>query len=373
MEEVLRLNGTDFDIRAAGTAMRFLTAFLSGKAGEWTLTGTERMKRRPVKPLVDALIALGARIEYMEREGFPPLRIFGRNLQGGAITLQGDVSSQYASALLMAAPLMREGLTLRLTGIVVSAPYIRLTIELMKRFGAAVKQQGQTIRVAPQAYRPVPFTVEADWSAASYWYAMAAISQRAGITLTGLFRDSLQGDAAGSKLFAHLGVDTVFTEQGIRLEPAPGNSCKRLEYNFVNEPDLAQTFAVTCAMKGIPFRFSGLQSLRIKETDRIAALKSELRKFGYRLTDSGKGVLEWTGERCEPESRPIIETYDDHRMAMAFAPCALARPEGITIAHPEVVAKSYPSFWKDLQTAGFDIREMPPSGCGCESFRLTYK
>lgn len=352
--KALNSNERDFDIKAAGTAMRFLTAFLSKVVGEWTITGTERMKNRPIKILVDALNSLGARVEYMGKEGYPPLRIFGSALQGGEISLAGGVSSQYISALLMIAPLMEKGLTLHLEGNVISKPYIDLTLQLMARYGVKAEWSGQTIRVRPQEYVPVPFTVESDWSAASYWYEMMALSRDAEIELSGLFKDSLQGDAAGAKLFARLGVGTTFTGRGVILRHN-GNSVKKLSYDFVNEPDLAQTFVVTCALLNVPFRFSGLQSLKIKETDRIEALKTELRKLGYLLADSHGSILEWDGARCEPEQHPVIATYEDHRMAMAFAPAALLRPEGIEIAHPEVVSKSYPHYWEDLEKAGFSI------------------
>ena len=305
MVKALNSNDRDFDIKAAGTAMRFLTAFLSKVVGEWTITGTERMKNRPIKILVDALNALGARVEYMEKEGYPPLRIFGSALQGGEISLAGGVSSQYISALLMIAPLMENGLTLHLEGVVIS-------------------------------------------------YSMMALSKNAEIELLGLFKNSLQGDAAGAKLFAQLGVGTTYTDRGVVLKHN-GNRTKKLNYNFVNEPDLAQTFVVTCVLLNIPFRFTGLQSLKIKETDRIEALKTELRKLGYLLTDSNNSILEWNGERCEPQAHPVITTYEDHRMAMAFAPAALVLPEGIEIADPQVVSKSYPHYWRDLRTAGFII------------------
>lgn len=356
MVKALNSNDRDFDIKAAGTAMRFLTAFLSKVVGEWTITGTERMKNRPIRILVDALNALGARVEYMEKEGYPPLRIFGSALKGGEISLAGGVSSQYISALLMIAPLMEDGLTLQLEGAVISKPYINLTLQLMEQYGVKAEWNGQTIKVRPQEYRPVPFTVEADWSAASYWYAMMALSKEAEIELLGLFKDSLQGDAAGAKLFAQLGVGTTFTDRGVILKHN-GNRTKKLVYNFVNEPDLAQTFVVACVLLNTPFRFTGLQSLKIKETDRIEALKTELRKLGYLLTDSNGSILEWNGERCEPEAHPVIATYEDHRMAMAFAPAALVRPEGIEIADPEVVSKSYPRYWEDLLSAGFQIEK----------------
>ena len=352
--EAMRANGRDFNIGAAGTAMRFLTAFLSKTAGEWTLTGTERMKNRPIRLLVEALNSLGARIEYMEKEGFPPLRISGRALQGGDIRLSGSLSSQYVSALLMVAPLMEKGLSLHPEGQIVSAPYIRLTLALMKCFGATAGWEGQTLRVLPGSYRPAPFTVEADWSAASYWYALAALAQQADVCLEGLFGNSLQGDAAVAGLFERLGVETSFANGRFRLRQT-GKLCERMTYDFVNEPDLAQTFVATCAGLGVPFRFEGLQSLRIKETDRIEALKTELRRLGYLLADSQGGILEWNGQRCEPEPKPLIRTYDDHRMAMAFAPLALVCPQGIEIDNPPVVTKSYPAFWDDLQRAGFEL------------------
>lgn len=354
MVKALNSNDSHFDVKAAGTAMRFLTAFLSKEVGEWTITGTERMKNRPIRILVDALNAVGAKIEYLEKEGFPPLRIMGSALQGGEISLDGGVSSQYISALLMIAPLMEKGLTLHLQGKVISKPYIHLTLQLMKQYGVESEWVGSTIKVAPQSYRPLPYTVESDWSAASYWYEMMALSQQAEIELKGLFKESLQGDAAGAKLFAQLGVATDYKAGGVVLRKN-GNVCQKLIYDFVNEPDLAQTFVTTCAFMDIPFRFTGLQSLKIKETDRIEALKCELRKLGYVLTDTNGSILEWNGERCEPEAHPVITTYEDHRMAMAFAPASLVRKEGIEIAHPEVVSKSYPHFWENLESAGFVV------------------
>lgn len=360
MVEALSSNSRDFNVGAAGTTMRFLTAFLSKVVGEWTITGTERMKNRPIKVLVDALNALGARIEYMEKEGYPPLRIFGSALQGGEISLPGNVSSQYISAILMIAPLTEQGVTLHLEGNIGSKPYIHITLRLMEQFGVKASWTGNTIRVVPQEYKPVPFKVESDWSGASYWYEIMALSKDAEIELLGLFKDSLQGDASGAKLFAQLGVGTTYTNRGVVLRHN-GNVCKKLIYNFVDEPDLAQTFVVTCVLLNIPFRFSGLQSLKIKETDRIEALKTELRKLGYVLTDSHDSLLEWNGERCEPEARPVIATYEDHRMALSFAPAALVLPEGIEIAHPNVVSKSYPRYWENLKAAGFSIEEKEPA------------
>lgn len=356
MIRALNSDDTHFDIQAAGTAMRFLTAFLSKIVGEWTITGTERMQQRPIKLLVDALNSVGARIEYAGKEGFPPLRIFGSALQGGEITLAGGVSSQYISALLMIAPLMEKGLSLHLEGTVISRPYIELTLSLMERYGVKAQWTGQTIRVLPQEYQPVRFTVESDWSAASYWYEIMLLAKNAEVELEGLFKNSLQGDAQGAALFARLGIGTTFTGKGVRLKRT-GAACSKLTYNFVNEPDLAQTFVVACVLTNTPFRFTGLQSLKIKETDRIEALKTEFRKLGYVLTDSNDSILEWNGERCEPAAAPVIATYEDHRMAMAFAPAALVMENGITIADPGVVSKSYPRYWDDLKRAGFEIKE----------------
>ena len=357
MVNALRSEGCDFNVGAAGTTMRFLTAFLAQREGQWTITGSARMKNRPIKVLVEALNALGAHIEYIEKEGFPPLRIAGCPLRGGEISLPGDVSSQYISALLMIAPFMRQGVTLHLVGEIVSRPYIHITLQLMRQFGVQSTWADHTIKVGPQSYQPVRFTVESDWSAASYWYQIMALSPSAEIELLGLFEQSLQGDAAGAKLFSQLVVATLFTERGVRLRHN-GKRCQRLDYDFVNEPDLAQTFVVTCALLNVPFRFTGLQSLKIKETDRIEAVKNELLKLGYVLHDEQDSILSWDGERCDPEAHPVIATYEDHRMALSFAPAALVRPEGIEIAHPQVVSKSYPHYWDDLRAAGFEVEEM---------------
>ena len=348
MVKALNSNDRDFNVGAAGTTMRFLTAFLSKVVGEWTITGTERMKNRPIKVLVDALNALGARIEYMEKEGYPPLRIFGSALQGGEISLPGNVSSQYISAILMIAPLTENGVTLHLEGAIISRPYIHITLQLMEQYGVRASWTENTIKVLPQEYKPIRFTVESDWSAASYWYEIMALSKNAEIELLGLFKNSLQGDAAGAKLFAQLGVGTTYTKRGVVLKHT-GNICEKLVYNFVNEPDLAQTFVVTCVLLNIPFRFTGLQSLKIKETDRIEALKTELRKLGYVLTDRNDSILEWNGERREPESHPVIATYEDHRMALSFAPAALVRPEGIRSPTRKWSARVIPIIGKILR------------------------
>ena len=344
------------DIMAAGTAMRFLTAFLSVTEGEHTITGTERMRQRPIKILVDALRSIGADIEYTENEGFPPLKIKGTRLEGKEITLPGDVSSQYISALMMIGPILKNGLKLKLTGNIISRPYINLTIEIMKEFGGKAEwEKDNVIVIHPQNYKPVPYYVESDWSAASYWYEIAALSEDACIELPGLFKKSFQGDSKVAELFEQLGVKTEYADKHITLSKSR-NITERLEYDFVNQPDLAQTFVVTCCMLEIPFRFSGLQSLKIKETDRMAALMNEMKKLGYVILESEGSILEWNGERCESETTPAIDTYEDHRMAMAFAPAAL-KLKNIRINNPQVVSKSYPGFWNDLTKAGFNIME----------------
>lgn len=348
------------DILAAGTAMRFLTAYLSVTPGERIITGTARMQQRPIQILVNALRELGAEIEYTGNEGFPPLRIHGTELDLNEIQLKGNVSSQYISALLMIGPVLKNGLTVHLSGEIISRPYINLTLQLMTDFGAEASWTSpNSILVTPKPYKSVPFTVESDWSAASYWYQIVALTckaEKAEIELLGLFRKSYQGDSRGAEVFARLGIATEFTDRGVKLTRS-GNLPDRLDEDFIDIPDLAQTLIVTCALLNVPFRFTGLQSLKIKETDRIAALKAELKKLGYILREENDSVLIWNGERCEPEALPIIDTYEDHRMAMAFAPAIIHFPE-MQIADPEVVSKSYPNYWNDLRKAGFGISEI---------------
>ncbi|WP_308745977.1 3-phosphoshikimate 1-carboxyvinyltransferase [uncultured Bacteroides sp.] len=354
MIKALTQDEETIDIMAAGTAMRFLTAYLSVTPGERIITGTTRMQQRPIQILVNALRELGAEISYTNNEGFPPLHIKGVELKGNEITLKGNVSSQYISALLMIGPALKNGLTLHLSGEIISRPYINLTLQLMQDFGAkAAWTSSDSISVAPQPYTSIPFTVESDWSAASYWYQIAALSPKTEIELLGLFRNSYQGDSRGAEVFSRLGITTEFTTKGVKLKKT-GKAPERLEEDFIDIPDLAQTFVVTCALMNIPFRFTGLQSLKIKETDRIAALKNELKKLGYVIKEENDSVLMWNGERCEPEETPVIATYEDHRMAMAFAPAIISHPT-MQIADPQVVTKSYPGYWKDLKQAGFQI------------------
>ena len=345
------------DIGAAGTAMRFSTALLAVTEGRHVITGSERMKNRPIAVLVDALRQLGAHIDYVEKTGFPPLEIVGNpDIEGGRISLPGDISSQYISALLMIGPKLCCGLTLELTGNIVSRPYINMTLAIMKEYGACAGWTADNvIEVKAGGYTPREYFVENDWSAASYWYEMMAFTEDADaeILLPNLFRDSLQGDCKGADLFHLLGVETAYTKEEVLLRKS-GKVADRFDYDFVEIPDLAQTFTVTCCMLGIPFHFKGLQSLKIKETDRINALKVEMRKLGYVLEDRNDSELIWQGKRCEPESDAAIDTYEDHRMAMAFAPAAI-KTGRLKINNPHVVSKSYPHFWEDLKSVGFSI------------------
>ena len=345
------------DIGAAGTAMRFSTALLAVTEGSHIITGSERMKKRPIGILVNALRQLGAQIEYVEDDGFPPLRIVGNNsLEGGIISLPGNVSSQYISAMLMIGPTLKTGLTLRLTGEIISRPYINMTIAIMHSFGANVQfATDNTIVVKPGKYNQNDYTVENDWSAASYWYEIIALANNtdATIYLPNLYKNSLQGDCKGAEVFRKLGVETQYTSNGVTIRKTP-ISIASLEYDFVEMPDLAQTFVVTCCMLGVHFHFTGLQSLKIKETDRINALKVEMKKLGYVIEDRNDSELLWQGELCKPMDNCSIDTYEDHRMAMAFAPVSMKIGK-ININDPHVVTKSYPHYWDDLKKVGFEL------------------
>jgi 3-phosphoshikimate 1-carboxyvinyltransferase len=357
LEALLKSSEQTRDAGAAGTTFRFLTAYLSMQPGEQLLTGTERMKQRPVGVLVEALRKLGARIEYVEKTGYPPLRIGAPDGFGKANTLSiaANTSSQYISALLMLAPTLPEGLRLQLEGQIVSRPYIEMTLSLMAYFGVQHEWEGQVIVVPPQKYEGKPFTVEADWSAASYYYAMAAIAPEAELRLNGLFENSVQGDSVLTDMFAEFGVESCFDDRGVLLKKPEGVEVpSEFTWNFLKCPDLAQTLAVCCAALGTSGTFCGLETLRIKETDRILALQQELQKVNANLIE-----LPPTGERTYYQTQgktlfrdtPVFATYEDHRMAMAFAPLAMQHP--ITIEEPDVVVKSYPDFWKDLRKIGY--------------------
>lgn len=344
------------NIKAAGTAMRFLTAYLSAIPGEHSITGTERMQNRPIGILVDALRYLGADISYEAKEGYPPLHIKGHALEGGHLEVVGNISSQYISALLMIGPILKKGLELKLLGEIASRPYIDLTLCTMQEFGASAEWTDiDTIMVKPIPYKECPYLIENDWSAASYWYEIMALSPNSEIKLEGLRDGSKQGDSVLKYIFSLLGVKTEFEKDNMVALKAHRCLLPHLDYDFTGSPDLAQTFVVCCCMMGVRFKFTGLASLKIKETDRIEALKKELLKVGYVIKDEHDDTLIWDGEVCKPTWAPI-DTYEDHRMAMAFAPIALKYGK-IEINHPEVVSKSYPHYWDDLRKAGFIIEE----------------
>jgi len=360
MDALLKSDSDVRDAGAAGTTFRFLTAYLSMQEGTQVLTGTKRMKQRPIGVLVEALRKLGAHIEYLEEEGYPPLKIHSPDNLGtnNQLSISAGTSSQYISALLMIAPTLPKGLELTLDGKIVSRPYIEMTLNLMKYFGVEHSWKDQTITVLPQTYQPKPFTVEADWSGASYYYAMAAFADELDLQLNGLFKESVQGDAILAEMMKQFKIKTTFNKKGVRLTKYKTKKLVPLfEWDFIKCPDLAQTLAVVCGGLGIQGLFSGLETLRIKETDRIAALQTELAKVQVYLSPLPK--------RFSPKSNkeyfmidgkavvdnPTFPTYEDHRMAMAIAPLAMLG--SIHVEEAMVVEKSYPLFWEDLQKLKF--------------------
>jgi 3-phosphoshikimate 1-carboxyvinyltransferase len=362
MNKVLESNTNHFDIGHAGTAMRFLTAYLSKIVGEWYLTGSERMQQRPIAILVDALRKMGAQIEYVGKEGFPPLRITGTALKGGILELDGSISSQYISALLMIAPTVQGGLTLRLINRITSRSYIEMTLELMKKFGIRSHWSGNEIRIEAQNYKPIPYSVEADWSGASYWYALAALSEKCDLHLKGLQLNSLQGDAIQAEWFEkYFGIKSRQEGDSVRLTHNKAVLLRKLSLNLIENPDIAQTLVVLAIGKKLPFHFSGLKTLKIKETDRITALKNECAKLGVILDEPADGELSWDGVVDETliQNKPLISTYDDHRMAMAFASAAMFG-DSIGIEEAMVVTKSYPTFYEDLREVGFKVESIIP-------------
>ncbi len=359
MLEALNSNSNKFDIGHAGTAMRFLTAFLAKIVGEWEITGSERMQQRPISILVDALKSLGAQIEYTKNEGFPPLKILGSRLIGKTIELDGSVSSQYISALLLIAPTIENGLILKLKGEITSRSYIELTLKLMAKFGIQYHWEENEITVPEQKYFAREFTIEADWSGASYWYEILSMCDSGEIVLKNLELESLQGDANIAGWFTQFGVNSIQKPDGVLLVKSENISPEKLSHDFIENPDVAQTMACLCVAKKIPFYFSGLKTLKIKETDRISALQNELAKFGAELTEPAPGELAWNGKINADFiiDNPVIETYHDHRMALAFAPMAMSGCR-LQISDPLVITKSYPGFWEDLKKAGFTVSEV---------------
>jgi len=348
-----------WDVLDAGTTMRFLTAFAAIKGLPKLMTGSSRMQERPIGILVDALRELGAEISYEKVDGYPPHRIHGFEDKGvKRIQIRGDVSSQYISAILMVSPLLKNGLELELTGKIGSLPYIQMTLNQMKDFGVESSWDGNVIKIANQSYKGKSFSVEADWSAASYWYSIVALSENAEVKLFGLKPVSSQGDSVLVQLMEILGVKSEFFDGGVKLTKIASQS--KLVWDFTHCPDIAQTIAVICAVKGVDAHFSGLESLRIKETDRIEAIRAELEKFGVVVEVIGDEEIKIAPKQSfDLTSSVTIATYKDHRMAMAFAPLAAVRGN-LEIENMDVVNKSYPDYWSDLEKVGFkfEIKEV---------------
>ena len=355
VDALSRREGGDINVGAAGTAMRFLTAYFATREGVTvTLDGTERMRQRPIGVLVDALRSLGAHIDYLGAEGYPPLRISGTAMHGGTIEMNGGVSSQFISAVMMVLPAIGGGV-IRLLGDIVSLPYIHMTAAVMRDMGAEVDITDNVITVG-NGYTGQDYMVEGDWSAAAPWYALAALLPESSLSLEGLASDSIQGDARLVDLGRKLGIDTRFDAHGATLDSSHFiGCCCSCFADMAGTPDLVLSWAVLLCLLERSFRMTGVRTLRIKESDRIEALREELLKLGYVLKIEGEDAISWYGERVAVgQNPPVINSHDDHRMAMAFAPAAVRYP-GLIIADAEVVSKSYPSYWAHLEQVGFEL------------------
>ncbi len=351
---------TEINVGNAGTVMRFLTAVLAVTPGKWLIAGTERMQQRPVKPLTDALQALGAELTFTNTPGFPPVLINGNpHLKGGTVNLNAGISSQFISALMMLGPALKNGITIELQGDIISGSYIRMTQSLMQKAGAVVTFNGNTLLIKERQYNNIDFdsVLEPDWSAAAFWYQVVAFTPGARVVLKGLKNTSVQGDSVLPAIYANLGVKSVFTQDGLMLTKSDLPAAPEFSYDFTECPDLAQAVIVTCAAMGIKGSFSGLKTLRVKETDRIEALRSELTKLGYGIyvVDNQVHISGSNYTQMKENSPVIVKCYDDHRMAMSFATLALLRDD-ICLDEPEVVKKSYPGFWKDMELAGLALK-----------------
>jgi 3-phosphoshikimate 1-carboxyvinyltransferase len=361
LQTALRQDGNVLDIGHAGTAMRFLTAFLANQEGKKvTLTGSDRMKERPIGILVDALRYLGANITYAEKEGYPPLQIIGKKLKGGEVTMDGSVSSQYLSALLLIGSQMEKGLTLRLSGMITSRPYLEMTTGLLKDIGITVQEEENFIKISPQSHiQEQQMVVESDWSSAGYWYSWVALQPGDySIKLSSYKKDSLQGDAQLSVLYEKLGVNTTF--DGNQIVLARNTSFQqpdRLLYDLTHQPDQAQTIFATCIGLGIDLKLTGLHTLRIKETDRIEAMAVEGARFRESVIKTTTNTIEIIFPQHSPFNDTVtIDTYKDHRMALAFAP--LCRFVQLTINQADVVSKSYADYWDDMRAVNVEITEI---------------
>lgn len=347
MQKALASTSNEINIGHAGTAMRFLTAYFAVKENsEIVLTGSHRMKDRPIKILVDALKSLGANIQYLEKEGYPPLKIIGKKLENNFVEIDGNVSSQYISALLLISPTLKNGLQLKFKGEVTSVPYIKMTLSLLAELGIELSWDDDSISISPKPFiEDETVVVESDWSSASYFYSMVALSPNGEVTLSSYKKNSLQGDSVLAEIYQSLGIETTFEENAITLKNTGIlNPSKLMDLNLIGAPDIAQTIAVTCFGLGIECYLTGLHTLKIKETDRLVALKSEIEKLGGEVEITNETLL--LKPSTTIHENISVATYDDHRMAMAFAPIALKVP--VQIEEANVVSKSYPTFWKDF-------------------------
>lgn len=353
MQAALKSTSDFIDINHAGTAMRFLTSYFSQLEGrEVILTGSERMQQRPIKILVDALRSLGASIEYEKKQGYPPLRIKGKKLDGGTISLPADISSQYISSLIMLGAVLKAGIELNLKGTITSMPYINMTLDLLKRLGIKTEFKGHRILVKNTSKSKNTIqVVESDWSSASYFFSIAALSDKAKIYLSNYKSNSLQGDSILRIIYKQLGVNSYFEGNNLILEKENISSPKSIKWDLSNAPDIAQTIAVSCYGLGVACDLEGLHTLKIKETDRLVALDTELSKLGAKISVTNKSLHLASDQ--DFQKGITISTYNDHRMAMAFAPLALKIP--LSVKKAEVVSKSYPSFWEDLNSLNFKI------------------
>ena len=354
MSAALRSKAEIINVNHAGTAMRFLTAYFSQIDGrEIIITGSKRMQERPIKILVDALNSIGADISYEKKNGFPPLRIKGKKLEGGLITLPANISSQFISALIMLGPFVENGIKLKLTGEITSRAYIKMTLLLLERFGIKTKFEGQTIKVEfNNSPKKIDQIVESDWSSASYIFSIVALSKESEILLKTFKPKSLQGDSVILKIYKKLGVSSFFNGNELLLKKENSKLPKKIYYDLSNSPDIAQTITVTCFGLGIECELVGLHTLKLKETDRLFALYTELKKLGANITVTDKSL--YLSSSRSFINNCSISTYDDHRMAMSFAPLSLKVP--LSIQDPSVVSKSYPDFWNDLIQLNFDVK-----------------
>ena len=354
MSAALRSKDEIINVNHAGTAMRFLTAYFSQIDGrEVLITGSKRMQERPIKILVDALNSIGADIRYDKKNGYPPLRIRGKKLEGGLVTLPANISSQFISALIMLGPFVEKGIELKLTGEITSKSYIKMTLSLLERFGIQAKFEGQTIKVEfNNSPKKIDQIVESDWSSASYIFSIVALSKESEILLKTFKSKSLQGDSVILKIYKKLGVSSFFNGNELLLKKENSKLPKKIYYDLSNSPDIAQTIAVTCFGLGIECELVGLHTLKLKETDRLFALYTELKKLGANITVTDKSL--YLSSSRSFINNCSIATYDDHRMAMAFAPLSLKVP--LSIQDPSVVSKSYPDFWNDLIQLNFDVK-----------------